>query len=64
MKHSEPKEALIMALGPGTAATKARSQALGALKHFWVAVKELKLSYFTKETPLFTIYIYIYIPLW
>ena len=25
---------------------------------FWVAVKELKLSYYIGETPLFTIYIY------
>ena len=29
----------------------------------WVAVKELKLSYYIGETLLFTIYIYIY-PLW
>ena len=34
---------------------------------YWVAVKDLKLSYYIGETLLFTIYIYIYIyrdPLW
>ena len=30
-------------------------------EHQWVAVKELKLSYYIGETPLFTTYIYIYI---
>ena len=30
---------------------------------YWVAVKELNLSYYIGETLLFTIYIYIY-PLW
>ena len=31
------------------------------LRHFWAAVKELQLSYYIGETPLFTIYIYIYV---
>ena len=34
---------------------------LGKSSAFWVAVKELKLSYYIGETILFTIYIY---PLW
>ena len=32
-------------------------------KEDWVAVKELKLSYYVGETLLFTIYIYTYIPI-
>ena len=42
---------------------KASPRILGGV--YWVAVKELSLSYYIGETLLFTIYIYTYIyPLW
>ena len=42
-----------------TAATAKRADEPKPLKFFWVAVKELNLSYHFGETLLFTIYIYI-----